>query len=41
VDKVWEVKSLFMRESERAAAADAFEHARKTYDRIIGECEID
>jgi len=39
VDKVWEVKSPFMRESERAAAAEAFEHARKTYDKIISECE--
>ena len=39
VDKVWEVKSPFMRESERAAAADAFEHARRAYDNIIGECD--
>jgi len=28
-----------MRESERAAVAEAFDHARKTYDRIMGECE--
>jgi hypothetical protein len=40
VDKVWEVKSPFMRESERPAAAEAFEHARTTYDRIISECEV-
>jgi len=40
VDKVWEVKSPFMRESERPAAAEAFDHARKTYDRIIDECEV-
>jgi hypothetical protein len=40
VDKVWEVKSPFMRESERPAAAEAFDHARKTYDTIIGECDI-
>jgi hypothetical protein len=39
VDKVWEVKSPFMRVTERPAAADAFEHARKTYDTITGECE--
>jgi hypothetical protein len=39
VDKIWEVKSPLMRESERAAAADAFEHARKTYDAVITECE--
>jgi hypothetical protein len=41
VDKVWEVKSPFMRDSERASAAEAFEHARNTYDRITGECELD
>lgn len=40
VDKVWEVKSPFMRESERPAAAEAFDRARKTYDQIISECEV-
>ena len=40
VDKVWEAKSPFMRERERTAAAEAFDHARKTYDGIIEECEI-
>jgi hypothetical protein len=40
VDKVWEVKSPFMRESERPAAAEAFDHARKTYDQIASECEV-
>jgi hypothetical protein len=40
VDKVWEVKSPFMRESERPTAAEAFDHARKTYDAIIEECEV-
>lgn len=40
VDKVWEVKSTFMRESERPSAAEAFDHARKTYDQIISECEV-
>jgi len=40
VDKVWEVKSPFMRESERPTAAEAFDHARKTYDGIIDECEV-
>lgn len=40
VDKVWEVKSPFMRESERPAAGQAFDHARKTYDTIIRECEV-
>jgi hypothetical protein len=40
VDKLWEVKAPFMRESERAAAAEAYDHARKTYDTIIGDCEV-
>jgi hypothetical protein len=39
VDKVWEVKSPFMRESERPDAAAAFEHARKSYEAIAAECE--
>jgi hypothetical protein len=41
VDKVWEVKSRFIRESERSAAAEAFDHARKTYETIASECEAD
>ena len=40
VDKVWEVKSPFMRESERPAAAEAFDHARTAYEAIIKECVI-
>ena len=40
VDKVWEVKSPFMRASERAAAAQAFDHARRTYETIAAECEV-
>ena len=40
VDKLWEVKSPFMRESERAAAAEAFDHARQVYDTIITECGV-
>lgn len=40
VDKVWEVKSPFMRESERPAAAEAFDHARTVYEAIAKECEI-
>jgi hypothetical protein len=39
VDKLWEVKSPFMRESERPAAAEAFNHARKTYEAIAEESE--
>ncbi len=40
VDKLWDVKAPFMRENERAAAAEAFDHARKTYDMILAECEV-
>jgi len=40
VDKLWEVKAPFIRAGERAAAAAAYDHARKTYDSIIGECEL-
>jgi hypothetical protein len=40
VDKIWEVKSPFMRESERPAAAEAFDHARKVYDDIANESEV-
>lgn len=40
VDKIWEVKSPFMRESERPAAAEAFEHARQVYDDITNQSEV-
>jgi hypothetical protein len=40
IDKLWEVKSPHIRESERAAAAEAFNHARKTYDQIANEAEV-
>ena len=40
VDKVWEVKSPFIRDSEKAAAVEAFDHARTTYEAIANECEI-
>jgi hypothetical protein len=32
---------LVLRESERSAAMEAYEHARKVYEHILGECEID
>jgi hypothetical protein len=41
VDKVWEVKSPFIRERELPEAAAAFDHARHTYDVIARESEID
>jgi hypothetical protein len=37
---LWEVKFPFIREHERAAALEAYDHARKAYDAIIGECEV-
>jgi hypothetical protein len=40
IDKVWEVKSPFMRESERPAAAQAFDVSRRFYDRIAAECDV-
>ena len=40
VDKVWEVKSPFMRESERPAGAESFDHARRVYEAIASECEV-
>lgn len=39
VDKVWEVKSPFIRANERPAAAQAFDHARSVYDAILSESE--
>lgn len=38
VDKVWDVKSPFIRQSERAAAAEAFDHARSVYDTLSAAC---
>jgi hypothetical protein len=40
VDKVWEVKSPFIRDSEKPAAVEAFDHARTVYEGIATECEI-
>jgi hypothetical protein len=40
VDKIWDVKSPFIRDIERAAAAEAFDHARATYDQLIAECDL-
>jgi hypothetical protein len=40
VDKVWEVKSPFIRDSEKPAAVEAFDHARIAYEAIANECEI-
>ncbi len=40
VDKIWEVKSPFMRESELPAASAAFDHARRSYEQIMKESEV-
>jgi hypothetical protein len=40
VDRIWEVKSPFMREGERPAAAQACDVSRKFYDRIAAECDV-
>ena len=39
VDKIWKMKSSFIRESERAAAAKAFDHARAVYEAIANESD--
>jgi hypothetical protein len=39
VDKIWEVKSPFIRSQERTEAAAAFDHARAVYDQILIECD--
>jgi len=38
VDKIWQVKSPFIREEDRLEAMAAFDHARETYDAIASEC---
>lgn len=37
VERLWEIKSPHIRESERGAAAAAYDHARQTYRRMIVE----
>jgi hypothetical protein len=41
VDRLWEEKARFIRETEREAAARAYAHARQVYERIAIECETD
>jgi hypothetical protein len=40
IDRLWQVKSIFMRESELPAAAKAYDHAREFYDRIAAESDV-
>ncbi|QGZ94907.1 CehA/McbA family metallohydrolase [Terricaulis silvestris] len=39
VDKIWDEKRPFIRESEQGAARAAYDHARRAYDAIISESE--
>lgn len=41
VDVCWDQKHRGIRESERAAAEAAYEHARESYRRILAECEVE
>jgi hypothetical protein len=38
VDVVWDKHARRIRETERPAAAAAWDHARATYQKIISEC---
>jgi hypothetical protein len=40
VDQAWEMKSPRIREAELPAAAAAYEHARRVYDRIAAEARV-
>lgn len=40
VDVLWNEKHRLIRENEMPAAAEAYDHARKTYDTIIGESDV-
>lgn len=37
VDKLWDVKSGLLRDSERPQATEAYDHARRTYETILQE----
>ena len=41
VDKLWEVKSPLMRDSDVPEAAQAYDHARASYDAIVKESDAD
>jgi hypothetical protein len=40
VDRLWEEKHRFIRDRERNAAAEAYNHARRTYEAIIVESDV-
>jgi hypothetical protein len=41
VDRCWEMQHELIRETERPAARQAYDHARASYDRILAECVAD
>jgi hypothetical protein len=41
VDKLWAVKSPYIRESERGTAAKAYDHARVAYEAITRESDVE
>jgi hypothetical protein len=41
IDRLWEVKSPFIREGERPDALNAFDYARRAYEQILSECDIE
>ncbi len=40
VDALWQEKHRLIRKSEQSAAAEAYDHARRTYDRIIADSNV-
>jgi hypothetical protein len=41
VDRCWSQKERFIAAGEKEEARAAYDHARKTYDRILAECEVE
>ena len=41
IDVLWKEKAPRIRDTEREAARQAYEHARKTYRKILSECQYD
>jgi hypothetical protein len=41
VDQCWSQKRRFIKAAELEDAEQAYDHARKTYQRIVRECEVE
>ena len=41
VDRAWSQKERFIAPAELAEAREAYDHARRTYDRLLTECDVD